>query len=308
MGTLKLYQHQEKALGLTRNFNRVAYYIEMGLGKTYVASEKLRELNAPYNLLICQKSKICDWVNHFNTYYDYQVTVYNKKQLLSQIPTKSIIIINYDSAWRRSELKTLKNFTLILDESQYIKNDTSKRAKFILRLHPINVILLSGTPIGGRYEELWSQLCLLGWNISKELYWRQFVDFEVQDIGGVPVPLIKGYKNVERLKLKLQNYGAIFMKTEEAFELPEQIDTVVNVPNIKEYGKFEHDRVIEINNTLLVGHTSLTKLLYLRQLASVYNMNKRKALQELLESTNDRIIIFYNFNAELHIIKETCCS
>ena len=38
---IKLFEHQEKALEQTEQFNRVAYYLDMGLGKTFVGSEKL---------------------------------------------------------------------------------------------------------------------------------------------------------------------------------------------------------------------------------------------------------------------------
>lgn len=48
----------------------------MGLGKTFVGSEKLKELNANYNLVICQKSKLQDWHEHFKTFYnDYWIYV-----------------------------------------------------------------------------------------------------------------------------------------------------------------------------------------------------------------------------------------
>ena len=87
------------------------------------------------------------------------------------------------------------------------------------------------------------------------------------------------------------------MKTEEAIELPEQIDNVIKIENTKEYKQFNKDRIVTVDK-LLVGDTSLTKLLYLRQLASQYNKNKLQALKDLIESTNDRLIIFYNFNEE----------
>ena len=57
---MQLFKHQQKALDETRDFNRVAYYLDMGLGKTFVGSEKLKELNSKTNLLICQKSKVDD--------------------------------------------------------------------------------------------------------------------------------------------------------------------------------------------------------------------------------------------------------
>ena len=42
---MQLFPHQQTALKETEQFNRVAYYLDMGLGKTYVGSEKgVREL------------------------------------------------------------------------------------------------------------------------------------------------------------------------------------------------------------------------------------------------------------------------
>ncbi|MCR1933559.1 DEAD/DEAH box helicase [Clostridium tepidum] len=302
---INLYPHQERALKETKDFNRVGYFLDMGLGKTFVGSEKLKELNANTNLVICQKSKLDDWKEHFKTYYpEYNTFIYNKTR---DIPDKSVVIINYDLVWRRPELAELENFTLMLDESSCIKNPTSKRTKFITKqLKPANVILLSGTPCGGRYEELHTQCKLLGWNISKKLYWQQYIKFKNIDVGGFKIPKVTGYKNVERLKQKLHDHGAIFMKTEEVFDLPQQVEIPVTVDNTKEYKKFKKDRLITIDNTELVGDTSLTKLLYLRQLASQYNSNKLSALKDLLESTEDRVIIFYNFTEEMQQIKELC--
>ncbi|MCW6124732.1 DEAD/DEAH box helicase [Clostridium sporogenes] len=321
---IKLYPHQERALKETKEFNRVGYFLDMGLGKTFVGSEKLKELNTNVNLIICQKSKLQDWCEHFKTYYpEYNTFIYSKTR---EIPSNSVVIINYDLVWRRPKLSQLENFTLMLDESSMIKNPTSKRTKFILNLKAQNVILLSGTPCGGRYEELHTQCKLLGWNISKKLYWQQYIKFKNIDVGGFKIPKVTGYKNVERLKQKLHEHGSVFMKTEEVFDLPEQVEISVLVENSKEYKKFKKDRLITIDlknkcefkddsdfygkdvtpRIELVGDTSLTKMLYLRQLASQYNSNKLSALKDLLESTEDRVIIFYNFTEEMEQIKDLC--
>lgn len=300
---IKLYPHQSQALEETENFNKCAYYLDMGLGKTFVGAEKLHQLGAQYNLLICQKSKIDDWYEHMKTYYDYKVVKYNKSQ---EIPKNSVAIINYDLIWRRPELMNLKDFTLMLDESSMIKNEKSERSKFILKMKAKNVILLSGTPTGGKYEQLWSQCKLLGWKISKKLYWQEFIKYVLLDVGGFKIKKVTGYKNVDRLKRKLHEHGAIFMKTDEVFELPEQIEQEIKITNTKEYKKFKRDRLITIDGIELVGDTSLTKMLYLRQLAGQYNKNKLNQLKDILESTEDRIIIFYNFNKELEIIQKLC--
>lgn len=302
---INLFKHQEQALQETKDHNRVAYYLDMGLGKTFVGSEKLHELGEEMNLVICQKSKINDWCHHFKTFYPgYEVMVYNKQPIPKG--KKVILIINYDLVWRREVLKGLKNFTLMLDESSMIKNLSSNRTKFILRLRPKNVILLSGTPVGGKYEELYSQIKLLGWDISKRLFYSQFIITHRIDIGGFPVEKVIGYKNVDRLKARLREYGAVFMKTEEVFDLPEVREVHVKVQSTKEYSKFRKDRLVEIEGKEIVGDTSLGKMLGERQLAGMYNEHKYNELKTILESTESRVILFYNFKDECEKIKAIC--
>lgn len=284
-------------------------YLDMGLGKTFVGAEKMIQLNKRINLVICQKSKINDWVEHFRQYYSYipefTYDLTNKKQFERFLEhTKDTDIncencygvINYELAFRRSKLAELKDFTLMLDESSLIQNETAKRSKFILnKLHPKNVILLSGTPTSGKYERLWSQMHLLGWNISKKMYYSQYVDMEISDEG---YPIIKGYKNVDRLKRKMREHGCVFMKSEEVLDLPEQNFINVHIVETKEYKHFKKHGIVKTGDIELVGDTTLTKLLYSRMLCGQYNSDKLKAFKDLLESTDDRVIVFYNFKEE----------
>lgn len=298
---MKLFPHQERVLNETYEHDRVAYYLDMGLGKTFVGSEKMWELNTPYNLLICQKSKIDDWMNHFKEFYNYNVIIYDK-QPIEKVPPESVLIINYERAWRRPALQRLRNFTLMLDESSKIKNEKSKQSKFILDLKADNVILLSGTPTGGKYEELWSQLHLLGWKIRKELYMKQFVKYEWDDIN--MKNNIVGYKNVDRLKRKLRKHGAVFMKTEEVFDLPKDNHNIIKIPSTREYMEMAKHGIVEIGDELLVGDMASTKRLYMRQLAGLYNENKLAYVKDLIDSTNDRLIIFYNFKKEYELLSQ----
>lgn len=318
--SVSLYPHQSKALEDTESFNRVAYYHDMGLGKTYTGSEKMMELGAKNNLIICQKSKIYDWVEHFksnyNLYIDNLYDLTDKRAFNEFIQTAEVYdyltivgVINYELVWRRPELLKLKDFTLLLDESSLIQNDTAKRTKFISKLQFSNLILLSGTPTGGKYENLYSQLKLLGYSISKRLYYDSYIKYHYDKRQGFPLLIIDGYKNVDRLKRKMREYGCNFLKTEDVLDLPEQRFIPVKVNNSNEYKKFMKDRIvsIELNSGVckdLVGDTALTRLLYARMLCGAYSNAKLDAFQDLVESTNDRLIIFYNFTAELDSLKD----
>lgn len=339
MSILNFMPHQQQALDQTESFNRCAYYLDMGLGKTFVGAEKMYLLNNDVNLVVCQKSKIDDWVDHFEKYYpDYEVFNLTKKtqavRFRELIDTSTIYdykkqivgVINYDLMYRRSYITHIRDFTLMLDESSLIQNETTQRAKFILKLQPESVVLLSGTPTSGKYEKLWSQCKLLGWNIKKKAFWASYVDTEWVEQGQFKREVVTGYKHVDHLKKKLAQHGAVFMKTQEVIELPEQIEQKIYVKPTKEYRHFMKNGylVLDTLNLIqfkddsdfygndvtprveLVGDNSLTKTLYARQLCGQWHKEKLEAFRDLLESTDDRVIVFYNFNEELTRLRKIC--
>lgn len=330
MKTLKFMPHQDEILKQTEPFNRVAYYLDMGLGKTFVGAEKMYLLNNALNLVICQKSKIDDWVQHFTEYYpDYAVfDLTHKSQAIrfrNLIDTEAyydydsqiVGVINYETAFRRDWLMNLHNFTLMLDESSLITNENAKRSKFILKLKPESVILLSGTPTAGKYERLWSQVRLLGWDITKAAFWSSYVETKWIEEGCFKREVVVGYKHVEHLKKKLAEHGAVFMKTEEVIDLPEQIEQQIMVKSTKEYKHFIQNSYLVTKkldaivggwrtgiDVELIGDNSLTKMLYARQLCGQYSIEKLEAFEDLIFSTSDRMIVFYNFNEELEILHQ----
>ena len=306
---MKLFDYQEKALALTSDKDNSAFYYDMGLGKTFIGSERLRLYGKRVNIVVCQKSKIKDWCEHFKEHYtDYAVfDLTNKKDMQTFITYpiyKCIGIINYELAYRREELRKLKDFTMMLDESSMIKNETAKRTKFILSLKPSHTILLSGTPTDGKYEFLYSQLRLLGWKITKTAYYNRYIKTELRSYGGPMFRVVTGYKNVSELKAKLKEYGAVFAKAEEVIKLPEKKFIKEYSTVSSDYKKFMKDRVIKIDDKELTGDSTLSKRLYARMLCSAYSKDKISRLIDLVNSTSDRVIIFYNFNTELETLRK----
>lgn len=315
---MKLFPHQSAALEESKGLNRVAYYWDMGLGKTFVGAEKMKLLGSRVNLIVCQKSKIQDWLDHvFTNYEDFECYDLTKKKQLDTFLLRTnedyereygfmnpiCGVINYDLVFRRSAFQHLFGFTLMLDESSLIQNEQAKRTKFILNLHPENVILLSGTPVSGKYENLWSQIHLLGWNISYDLFQRQYVNWERgEDADGNiiwQVSKTEPYKHVDRLKEKMRLYGAYFLKTEDCFVLPAQNFSTINVPVSKEYKVFRKDHLVTVGDVTLIGDHVFNDRLYSRQLCGQYSKAKLQAFADLIASTNDRLIVFYNYTAEL---------
>lgn len=286
-----------------------------GLGKTYLATEKMKAIGNYLNVIICQKSKIGDWCTHIDENYpEYQVFDLTAKRQMD-VFTSGVVegpvvgIINYELFFRR---KVLMDFiagrcTLILDESSLIQNEQAKRTKAVLKVSPLNCILLSGTVVNGNYEKLWSQCQLLGWPISKSLFDRHYVTYEKREVDGFVRKIPTGYRNVDRLKSKLRSYGGVFLKPEEVYEeLPKTTFNVVKVPTSKEYRKFKKDGIIPIEEKLLIGDMLLTKRMYERMLCGQYSKEKLQAAEDIIESTDDRLIVFYWFTEEYERLRAIC--
>lgn len=104
----------------------------------------MKQMNENLNIIVCPKSVVDIWETHIKLYYpEYKVF---KCNVPKDFTVKTVIIINYDLIWRREEFLKFKEYTLILDESQFIKNSTANRTKFIMKLQFKNLILCSGTP------------------------------------------------------------------------------------------------------------------------------------------------------------------
>ena len=307
---MELYPHQKQVLQQTQNYNKVAYYLDMGLGKTFTGSVKATSFGKPI-LIICPKSLIGQWIEHFNNvhadYCTYNLT--NKKQLQSFMNDEQdhkLGVINYESVWRKPELLKIKDFTLILDESQAISNPTSKQTKGICKLKFDNLILLSGTPCSNaRYDKLYTQLKLLGLHMNKRSYEDRYCNFFDMEKAGIKFRVLSKtnpYKNVDELKRTMRDLGCVFMTTDEVIELPQQRFIDVPIKPSKYYNTFVKDGYVDCGDYEYISSSPTTDMLYQRQLCN--SDEKLDMVKTLLESTDDRVIIFYNFNCELELLQQ----
>ena len=126
------------------------------------------------------------------------------------------------------------------------------------------------------------------------------------NLNGVRFKIVVGYKNTKDLKKQLQNYGGIFKTADEVLELPQQnfINVLSEPPKV--YREFLKTKFVEYAGHEFVGDYELTARLNGRLLCSVFNNQRLKQIRDLIDSTNDRIIIFYNFDLEFNELKKLC--
>lgn len=297
---IKLFKHQQEAIEKVAGKNKVAFYLDMGLGKTFVASEKAMEYKRKI-MVLCQKSKLKDWREHFEEHYNLKSMIVDTKTI-HNLQENEVVVVNYEKTYRPNfkALLEMKNYTLIIDESSILGNPKTQICKAVKKMNYDNLILLSGTPVSGKYEKLFFQLSLLGLPMTNREFDKNFLNQKLVSRFGrkfYELDKFNPYKNTHRLKRVMSKLGCVFMKTEEAFDLPEQNFIDIKVDSTRDYKFFEKHSVLEKYE--LVGDSTLTKRLGLRKLASYHNKNKLDVVKDLIESTEDRILVFYNFKKEL---------
>ena len=124
----------------------------------------------------------------------------------------------------------------------------------------------------------------------------------------VTIPIVQGYKNIDELHAGLEQHGTVFLTMDEAgVELPERIEQKIKQKKTTDYKKFMKNGIITIGDEEIIGDNSLTKMMRARQLCSIYNPDRAAAVEELLlQAGTEPVVVFYNWTAELDILKDIC--
>ena len=320
-----LYPFQREALEKIKDFDNAALFWQMGAGKTVSSIELTEYWNSPILVCLVLKSTVSQWLDELYNQTERQVFNGYKRTKKDGIeafiasPDKKAIVIGYDAYKAKCGARLreyinqhAEDVTIICDESSLIGHMESERTKAVMDTAARHKLLLSGTPAtGGRMEAMTPTMNMLGWEMTKKDFLRQFCYVYEWTDPTRPwrtIPIIQGYHDIDALRVGLKEHGGSFITMEEAgVQLPETTEQRISIATTPEYQKFMIKGIVYIDDTEIVGENNLTKMLYARQICSVYNPAKAAALEELLEQAGDEpVIVFYNWTAELKILRGVC--
>lgn len=321
----ELYDFQRQALDKIESRDNAALFWQMGAGKTISSIELTERWNSQILICLVLKSTVSQWTEELAGQTDRQAFNGYKKSKKDGIRAfidaagRKCLVIGYDAYKSKSaaELRQYINdnaeqVTMICDESSLIGHMTSERTKAVMKTKTKHRLLLSGTPAtGGKLEAMIPTMNMLGWSITKEKFLQQFCHvYEWTDPTRpwMTIPIIQGYKNIDKLREGLKEHGGSFITMEEAgVQLPATTEQIISIQTPPEYKRFMKNGIVKIGDTEIIGENNLTKMLYARQICSVYNPAKAAALEELLQQAGDEmVIVFYNWTAELRILQSVC--
>ena len=218
--------------------------------------------------------------------------------------------------------KNKKNF-VVLDESTTIKNRSAKRTKNILGLRKLSYIrrILTGSPITKSPLDLFTQCQFLSPELlgfSSYLAFRnryaEMTDIPVGSGRFISVP--KYYKRLEELEVKLQMFSTRIRK-DQCLDLKPKIRQKRYIElegeGRKIYDRLRTTALAIVEDSTVSFSNKLTEIIKLHQVCNGFTKDddgrmlrlhdqKVKALHEVIEETDGKVIIWANYLWNIHEI------
>ena len=296
---------------------------DMGLGKTLqviaLFSYLYPKTKLP-SLVVMPRSLLTNWQNElerFNpnlTFYIY----YGSERDTKEFEKYNLILTTY--AIVRNDIEKLKDIefdTIILDESQNIKNIDSKISKAVMLLNAKHRFALSGTPIENSLFELYSLFRFInpGFFSSLQDFKRDYA---------MPIQSEANESVAKILKAKISPFLLRRLKKDVLTELPPKQEQVVYVDMDETHQKFYNQRrdyfKAILNQQIQANGIEKSKFMILqafnelRQIASAPELkaenissSKIETLFDMLDDiilNNHKVLIFANFLGSLDLISQ----
>ncbi len=227
---------------------------DMGLGKTIQAIGVAQLLHEHHQvqkvLIICPTSLKYQWQSEIEKFTIATTTViegnYLNRQKLYKKEDSLYKIASYNMAVNDRELiNEYQPDFIILDEAQRIKNWQTKVSASIKKLKSKYALILTGTPLENKLQELYSLVQFIDPLLLGSLY--NFIsEYEQTDETGQVI----GYKDLHKIKEKLKHILLRRTKKEVLKQLPSRTDKNLFV-DITNEQKVIHNDYQEIVNKIV---------------------------------------------------------
>ncbi len=302
---------------------------DMGLGKTLQMITFLKSLvdrGIKNNLVVVPTSLLFNWQNEIDKFcpeLDYLLYYgSNRKKLEEEVRSADVIITTYGLLV--SDIKLLKEQQfgyIILDESQAIKNPSSKRYKAAAVLNGHNKVAMTGTPIENNTMDLYAQMSFTnpGLLVSTHHFKKYYA---------TPIDRYGNKEAAEELGKMIHPFMLRRTKEMVATELPPKTESVLycemDAPQRKLYNALKDQYKNEFNDLIAQNSfdqnkmhvlQALTKLRQICNAAQLLNDDeyiyedasvKIDTLEEHIQEKtgNHKILIFSQFVGMLQLIKK----
>ena len=228
----QLFPYQQKGILFAAKAGRSLIADEMGLGKTIQAigtAELMKTENGISNVLvICPTSLKYQWQSEIQRFTTSEAHVIEGMPHVRQSQYGSqgfYKIVSYHTLSNDIDSINTADFDMvILDEAQRIKNWKTKIAQSVKKIRSTYALVLTGTPLENKLEELYSIVQFV--DPFKLGPYYQFLDhYQVKNETG----RVMGYQHLHEISKTLSDIMIRRSKKEVMSQLPERMDKILFV-------------------------------------------------------------------------------
>jgi len=325
-----LYPYQKEGALFALNAGRCLIADEMGLGKTVQAIAAAELMARCYGiekvLIICPTSLKHQWKTEIDKFTKRDVHVIQGTHVIRQpqYTQKSFYkIANYNVI--HSDFRSISEWSpdlIILDEAQRIKNWNTRLAKTVKKLYSPYAMVLTGTPLENRLEELHSIVEFIDRYRLGPLF-RFLHNHQITDDCGK----VTGYRSLNELGKSLEPVLIRRKRQEVLSQMPGRTEKNYFVPLTPEQGDVHEENRMAVAHivTKWRRHKFLSEIDKQRLMMALQNMrmvsddlylvdHKKERgnkineleiqLEELLEYKDTKIVIFSQWIRMFELVKK----
>lgn len=231
------YPYQIEGMEFAAHAGKCLIADEMGLGKTIqaigTASLLYKEGFVGSILVVCPTSLKYQWQKEIKKFCGEDAIVveglHTQRVRMYKEPTPFKIVSYNALANDMKVLKEMNTDMIIMDEVQRLKNWNTQIAKGVRRINADYKVILSGTPLENKLEELYSIVQLADQYILGPYY-----EFRQRHINTDDTGKVIGYMNLNEVSQTLKPLMVRRRKADVSLQLPERMDKNLFVPMTKE--------------------------------------------------------------------------
>lgn len=300
---------------------------DMGLGKTIqgigVAELLANEMDISKVLIVCPASVKSQWrseIIRFAPHRSAQLVFGGADERFDMYGNDAFFTIcNYEQVLRDMiPIEQTRWNLIILDEGQRIKNWESQTARAIKALRAPYALVLSGTPMENRLDELYSVVQFVDDHRLLPAY-RFFHKHRIVEDSG----RVAGYQKLNELREELKPILLRRTKDSVGLELPERSVEVVRIAPTDEQLTMHASHMMTVASIVAKKHLTEMDILALRRALLMARMSAdstalvdkkkqgfssklarmKELLEELLEEDDRKIIVFSEWTSMLDLIE-----
>ena len=325
-----LYPYQKEGIRFALGKGKSIIADEMGLGKTVQAigaAELLRKSGLVSSvLIICPTSLKYQWQKEIEKFTDSSAVVIEGNPVMRAQMYKSDAfykIVSYHAMNRDVRMKgEMYAECVIMDEVQRLKNWNTQIARSARHIHSDYSIVLSGTPLENKLEDLYSVMQLVD-QYCLGPYYKFIEETTVRDETGK----VLSYRNLNMVSEKIRSRLIRRRKVDVSLQMPSRTDKLLFVPMTPQQREM-HDEwksavaqiVFKWKRMHFLSETDRRRLLLmLNQMRmvcdSTFILDQKtrfdtkveetmNILKDLFESGDEKVVIFSQWERMTRVIAE----